>query len=219
MLVEMPFSSRFSSFSPSRSFSTIPPPSVPQTPGAKPGDQPSVFDQGVGKDWEEATLAKEGIDRFERGPIIAPFGTISSPAIVWSAFDQRIVGCIGGAGHTHRLFWFNLKLGKKHVCKECGQVFKLQSVESLSAEEKEEAMNDPRFKSTSSMYHPPSHSSFVEPFTAHVDEADKNQLYQKWEKEMGTTLEHRNFPNASSSSPSSSSPSSSSSSSSSSSHH
>ena len=32
---------------------------------------------------------------------------------------------MGGGNYAHRLQWFNLKEGKKHICSHCGQVFKL----------------------------------------------------------------------------------------------
>lgn len=56
---------------------------------------------------------------------LGPFGTIERPALIFSGLDSRIVGCVGGRDVKHRLLWFNLKIGKKHMCQECGQVFKL----------------------------------------------------------------------------------------------
>ena len=54
-----------------------------------------------------------------------PFGTLERPALIYSGQKSRIVGCIGGGNYTHRLQWFQLKEGPKHVCSHCGQVFQL----------------------------------------------------------------------------------------------
>lgn len=110
-----------------RSFSDPLPPSKPLSPGGPDGVIPDINQQAVGKEYEELLAAEQGIQRFEQGPLLGPFGTLQSPAIVFSAFKSRIVGCVGGGGYPHRLLWFELKAGKKHVCRECGQAFKLQN--------------------------------------------------------------------------------------------
>lgn len=65
------------------------------------------------------------LGNFPDSPAISPYGTIKSPALIYSGNNSRIVGCIGGGVVKHRLLWFELKVGPKHVCSECGQVFKL----------------------------------------------------------------------------------------------
>lgn len=65
------------------------------------------------------------LGNFPNFPTVSPFGTLQHPALIFSSHSQRIVGCIGGENLKHRLLWFQLKEGKKHVCSECGQVFKL----------------------------------------------------------------------------------------------
>lgn len=41
-------------------------------------------------------------------------------------FKSRIVGCVGDNYELrHPLMWMNLRLGMKHLCVECGQVFQL----------------------------------------------------------------------------------------------
>jgi len=102
----------------------------PFSPGGRDNELPEIDQQAVGKEYEEIEAAKEGIQRFESGPLIGPFGTLKSPAVVLSAHTSRIVGCVGGGGYPHRLLWFTLRKGKKHVCRECGQVFSLQEATS-----------------------------------------------------------------------------------------
>lgn len=102
----------------------------PFSQGGQPGVIAEIDQQAAGKEYEEIEAAKHGEKRFAEGPLIGPFGTLKNPSIVLSALDHRIVGCIGGAGYAHRLLWFVLNKGKKHVCKECGQVFKLETADS-----------------------------------------------------------------------------------------
>lgn len=65
---------------------------------------------------------------------VGPFGTMKSPAIILSGLKSRIVGCVGGGGYPHRLLWFDLKKGKKHVCRECGQVYQLQNANEFEVD-------------------------------------------------------------------------------------
>jgi len=102
----------------------------PFSPGGKAGKIAEVDDQAAGKEYEELQAAKDNEERFAEGPLVGPFGTIKEPAIVLSSLDHRIVGCIGGAGYAHRLLWFVLRQGKKHACKECGQIFQLQTADA-----------------------------------------------------------------------------------------
>ena len=74
----------------------------------------------TGRQYEAALLGN-----FPDSPAVQPFGTLKRPAMIYSGHKSRIVGCIGGGQYTHRLQWFQLKEGKKHVCSHCGQVFKL----------------------------------------------------------------------------------------------
>lgn len=74
----------------------------------------------AGRQFEVAVLGN-----FPDSPSVSAFGTLKHPALIYSGFPQRIVGCVGGENLKHRLLWFQLKEGKKHICSECGQVFKL----------------------------------------------------------------------------------------------
>jgi len=61
--------------------------------------------------------------------VYGPFGTIDNPAIVKSAFAERIVGCLGRSSENgHVLLWHNVNNKKPTICVECGQVFKLKTV-------------------------------------------------------------------------------------------
>ena len=74
----------------------------------------------TGRQYEVALLGN-----FPDTPTVQPFGTMKRPAFIYSGLTSRIVGCVGGGNYAHRLQWFQLKEGKKHVCSHCGQVFKL----------------------------------------------------------------------------------------------
>ena len=74
----------------------------------------------TGRQFELALLGN-----FPDAPTVQPFGTLDRPALIYSGLKSRIVGCIGGGHYSHRLQWFQLKEGKKHVCSHCGQVFLL----------------------------------------------------------------------------------------------
>lgn len=74
----------------------------------------------TGRQYEVALLGN-----FPDTPTVQPFGTMKQPAFIYSGLSSRIVGCVGGGNYAHRLQWFQLKEGKKHVCSHCGQVFKL----------------------------------------------------------------------------------------------
>ena len=74
----------------------------------------------TGRQYEVALLGN-----FPDTPTVQPFGTMKRPALIYSGLSSRIVGCVGGGNYAHRLQWFNLKEGKKHICSHCGQVFKL----------------------------------------------------------------------------------------------
>ena len=74
----------------------------------------------TGRQYEVALLGN-----FPDTPTVQPFGTMKQPAFIYSGLGSRIVGCVGGGNYAHRLQWFQLKEGKKHVCSHCGQVFKL----------------------------------------------------------------------------------------------
>jgi len=66
-----------------------------------------------------------GVAGFNDQPALGPFGTVAAPVRIYSSFHSRYVGCKGGDDQKHRLLWFELKAGPKHVCTECGQVFQL----------------------------------------------------------------------------------------------
>ena len=90
----------------------------------------------TGRQYEVALLGN-----FPDTPTVQPFGTMKQPALIYSGLASRIVGCVGGGNYAHRLQWFQLKEGKKHVCSHCGQVFKL--VTDRNFEEVKELV-DPR---------------------------------------------------------------------------
>lgn len=101
--------------------------------GTPVGEMPESIDQSAGKAYEEALLAEEGLRRFNRGPLVGPFGTVDKPAMVLSGKDERIVGCVGGGSpdgevtEEHAVNWFNLKKNQKTMCVMCGQIFLLTS--------------------------------------------------------------------------------------------
>jgi hypothetical protein len=70
------------------------PTSVP-TPGAAPYTVPTIFNQGVGKAYEEAIEEQQGFNRFNRGALVGPYGTIDNPTYILSDNAYRIVGCVG----------------------------------------------------------------------------------------------------------------------------
>ena len=74
---------------------------------------------------EEFQMQQAGLGGYQDAGAVGPFGTVKAPVRIYSSFHSRIVGCKGGDEHKHRLLWFELKAGPKHVCLECGQVFKL----------------------------------------------------------------------------------------------
>eukprot|EP00457_Paulinella_chromatophora_P016695 gb/GEZN01017554.1/.p1 GENE.gb/GEZN01017554.1/~~gb/GEZN01017554.1/.p1 ORF type:complete len:170 (+),score=20.07 gb/GEZN01017554.1/:27-536(+) len=100
--------------------------------GVEPGTVPGVLNRASGKQFTELAAETLGRERFEQGPIITDFGTMEKPAEIPSMFPSRIVGCVGDNHHKkHPLLWFDLQTGHKHVCAECGQVFKLVKAQPL----------------------------------------------------------------------------------------
>eukprot|EP00455_Lapot_gusevi_P005224 TRINITY_DN121_c0_g1_i6.p1 TRINITY_DN121_c0_g1~~TRINITY_DN121_c0_g1_i6.p1 ORF type:complete len:170 (+),score=65.14 TRINITY_DN121_c0_g1_i6:79-588(+) len=80
----------------------------------------------------EDVLAAYLLPRDVPVPIIGPFGTRKRPVLIASEFDSRSVVCAGGNQNEvgfnapHEPAFLLLKDdGKKHVCDQCGQVFKL----------------------------------------------------------------------------------------------
>ena len=56
-----------------------------------------------------------------------PFGTREKPVKVYSWYDSRIVGCMGGPGeHEHDILWHEVRKDKPLICLECGQWFQLE---------------------------------------------------------------------------------------------
>ena len=70
------------------------PKSVP-TPGAPAYTVPTIFNQGIGKAYEEALEEQQGYNRFNRGALVGPYGTIDNPTYILSENAYRIVGCVG----------------------------------------------------------------------------------------------------------------------------
>ncbi|OSX79429.1 hypothetical protein BU14_0077s0048 [Porphyra umbilicalis] len=84
---------------------------------------PDSFDQAAGLERAEVDYP----DIFAHNEVSrGPFGTKSSPALIESAFDERIVGCTGEAAPAdHDLHWLTVKKGELCTCPVCGQVFAL----------------------------------------------------------------------------------------------
>lgn len=97
--------------------------------------KPGADNYMLGRQLEEFERTNEldGVAGFNDAPAEGEFGTIAKPVRIYSAFHSRIVGCKGGDHNQHRMFWFELKEGPKHVCTECGQVFKLVTPSSGDA--------------------------------------------------------------------------------------
>lgn len=93
--------------------------------GAGAGELPTPAESSAGKEYEEYMLDQEGLRRFNRGPLVGPFGTQSNPTKVLSSYDSRIVGCVGGRGLNHEVNWFELRSTRKTMCVMCGQFFVL----------------------------------------------------------------------------------------------
>lgn len=84
---------------------------------------PDSFDQAAGLERAEIDYP----DIFAHNDVSrGPFGTESNPALIESAFDERIVGCTGQAAPAdHDLHWLTVKKGELCTCPVCGQVFAL----------------------------------------------------------------------------------------------
>lgn len=98
--------------------------------GTVAGAIPTIYEQGVGIEHEELSMAIEtGNVRFDRAPLMGPFGTVAAPVPVPSGLDSRIVACMGGGPgpdqEEHGMVWFNVKKGSLTACVHCGQVFTL----------------------------------------------------------------------------------------------
>ncbi|KAL3675455.1 hypothetical protein R1sor_025403 [Riccia sorocarpa] len=92
-------------------------------------DASGDFGIATGMELEELEAQKKGLKRFDLDPPRGPFGTKDEPAIVESAFDERIVGCSGGVGDDeHDVVWFKLKKDENYECPVCTQVFQLKVV-------------------------------------------------------------------------------------------
>lgn len=89
-----------------------------------------VAGEVAGRQLEELEYELEGLGGFNDAPAEGAFGTLAAPVRIYSAFHSRIVGCKGGDDSKHRLSWFELKAGPKHVCMECGQVFQLVTAQA-----------------------------------------------------------------------------------------
>ncbi|KAF2073855.1 hypothetical protein CYY_004851 [Polysphondylium violaceum] len=82
----------------------------------------------------EMNVVRRNLKREDFGheALTGPFGTLKAPVIVESIFDQRIVGCEGGNGEEHEVSFHNLSTKKPLICLECGQVFKLNKIDSTN---------------------------------------------------------------------------------------
>lgn len=100
---------------------------------ASKGDSSSLSDHSLqhatGLEREELEAQLRGENRFDMEPPRGPFGTKEAPAIIPSAFDERIVGCSGGVGEDeHDVVWFKLRKGEDYECPVCTQVFQLNTI-------------------------------------------------------------------------------------------
>eukprot|EP00029_Vermamoeba_vermiformis_P010072 TRINITY_DN522_c0_g1_i1.p1 TRINITY_DN522_c0_g1~~TRINITY_DN522_c0_g1_i1.p1 ORF type:complete len:168 (+),score=24.69 TRINITY_DN522_c0_g1_i1:537-1040(+) len=90
----------------------------------------SLEEIAVGLERDELEAEAKGRHYIQDDILRGPFGTPDNPVIVPSAYDVRIVGCMGGPGPlAHELLWHNLKKDKPLSCLECGQVFKMIPLE------------------------------------------------------------------------------------------
>jgi hypothetical protein len=89
-------------------------------------DMETQYEHARGKTLSEVLNHDQGIERWGHGRAFGPFGTVKDPVVIVSALPERVVGCLGDGGeHEHSLMWFLLPTdGPKHMCPQCGQVFK-----------------------------------------------------------------------------------------------
>eukprot|EP00002_Diphylleia_rotans_P015935 TRINITY_DN3088_c0_g1_i1.p1 TRINITY_DN3088_c0_g1~~TRINITY_DN3088_c0_g1_i1.p1 ORF type:complete len:150 (+),score=34.77 TRINITY_DN3088_c0_g1_i1:76-525(+) len=91
---------------------------------------PSSAEGAVGIEREEVLAEVQGKHRFEMEPITGHFGTESNPAVVYSFYNKRTIGCYGNCdakGEDQSTpSWFTLVKDTPHTCTLCGQVFVLK---------------------------------------------------------------------------------------------
>lgn len=111
-----------------RAFGNIQPKEV-HCEGAADGTVPTALNQTAGRAYEEYVMAEQGLNRFNDGPLIGPFGTQDKPVMILSAYESRTVGCVGGNSpeHEHDVNWMKLRNTRKTICCLCGQFFQLYS--------------------------------------------------------------------------------------------
>eukprot|EP00160_Parvularia_atlantis_P014202 Unigene3393_Nuclearia_a/m.10400 Unigene3393_Nuclearia_a/g.10400 ORF Unigene3393_Nuclearia_a/g.10400 Unigene3393_Nuclearia_a/m.10400 type:complete len:166 (-) Unigene3393_Nuclearia_a:37-534(-) len=101
-----------------------------EPPGAPPGAMPSNLEQATGREREEYLAALKGFNLFEEQPKVAKhFGTKKNPVVVFTHFDERVVGCQGPCPFEHEAgwgLWWNMKVNTDKRCPECGQYFQLR---------------------------------------------------------------------------------------------
>ena len=98
-------------------------------PRGKAGEVPNDLEQATGLEREELLATLEGKDIFVIGKSRHYYGTKTRPAFVDLHYEERIVGCSGYPMESHEMRWFKLKKDQPRRCSECGQYFKLRSVE------------------------------------------------------------------------------------------
>eukprot|EP00898_Chlorokybus_atmophyticus_P005301 jgi/Chlat1/5772/Chrsp387S05505 len=88
------------------------------------------YEHVTGLEREEVEAELAGKNRFDSEvPLRGPFGTREAPFVVESEFDERTIGCSGGAGEEeHDVIWFKLPKDTLFECPLCGQAFKLKVV-------------------------------------------------------------------------------------------
>lgn len=91
---------------------------------------PTQFQQVTGREKRDYLNRLHGKLEHYESHLVAnqPFGTDANPFRVYTAYNQRIVGCQGqcpGAAEPGWNMWMLMHVGGRQPCPECGQVFEL----------------------------------------------------------------------------------------------
>jgi len=92
----------------------------------------SVLEVGAGRMYVEEKAETLSMRGFDQEPVCGPFGTFDDPVPILSNFNNRVVACLGGGELQHDILWMQLDGSRKHMCDECGQFFKLYTINSLA---------------------------------------------------------------------------------------
>ena len=111
---------------------------LPERPFPKDGQIANDLEQATGVEREEVLALLAGKERF---PVDGPFdhfGTKKNPAIVYSGYKTRIMGCVGKCERVEEpgfRVWWTLKTGEAGHCPECGQYFVVKALPGANLEE------------------------------------------------------------------------------------